>query len=357
MNENYDTETRRSDASTGGDGTETSRRTFLSASAVGLAGVGLAASSTGVAADGGDDNDGDAEPFATVEFGNQMAGEHTVVVDATVLSAGGFVAVHDGRLFEGQAAESVVGVSEYLSPGAHYSVEVDLFSGVPGTEFDEETSLSEGQPLVAMPHLDTNGNETYDFVTSGGSEDGPYVDDGSPVVDLALAGTEDDEGSFALVDFENQYTEGEEIVVDEVTLSESGYVAVHDARLLDGEAAESVVGVSEYLEAGEHYRVEIELFDVEGADFEKHRLQSDQPLIPMPHRETDGDETYDFVASGGGDDGPFVENGQAVVDLGFVAVVDDKDEYEDGNKGKGNGNDENDDNGDGDDNGNGDDDR
>ncbi|WP_449404960.1 DUF7282 domain-containing protein [Halopelagius longus] len=140
---------------------------------------------------------------------------------------------------------------------------------------------------------------------------------------------EDDEDSFALLDFENQYSEGEEIDIDEVTLSEGGFVAIHDARLLEGKVTESVIGVSEYLEAGEHEEVEVKLFDVEGADFDDDRLHSDQPLIPMPHYDTNGNETYDFVSSGGEEDGPFTENGQPVVDLGFVLVVDDEDEHKD----------------------------
>jgi hypothetical protein len=36
-----------------------------------------------------------------------------------------------------------------------------------------------------MAHRDTNGNETYDFVTSGGAADGPYTDAGSAVTDSA----------------------------------------------------------------------------------------------------------------------------------------------------------------------------
>ena len=34
-----------------------------------------------------------------------------------------------------------------------------------------------------MPHLDSNGNETYDFLTANGSEDGPYTVDGEAVVE------------------------------------------------------------------------------------------------------------------------------------------------------------------------------
>ena len=114
-------------------------------------------------------------------------------------------------------------------------------------------------------------------------------------------------------------------------LSEDVFVAIHDARLLQGEVLESVIGVSEYLEAGEHYQLEIDLFDVDGADFEDDELTEEQLLIPMPHRSTDSDRAYDFVESGGNVDGPFVENGQAVVDLGYVLVEGGGDGGDDGN--------------------------
>jgi hypothetical protein len=38
-----------------------------------------------------------------------------------------------------------------------------------------------------MPHVDTDGNGEYDFVATGGEQDGPYVRDGNAVVDLGFA--------------------------------------------------------------------------------------------------------------------------------------------------------------------------
>lgn len=48
-------------------------------------------------------------------------------------------------------------------------------------EFD--AAINESGSYVAMLHLDTNGNQTYDFVTTNGSADGPYIVDGAAVVD------------------------------------------------------------------------------------------------------------------------------------------------------------------------------
>ena len=41
-------------------------------------------------------------------------------------------------------------------------------------------------PLVSMPHLDTNDDETYDFVDNEGADDGPYTNAGQAVADLGF---------------------------------------------------------------------------------------------------------------------------------------------------------------------------
>lgn len=127
--------------------------------------------------------------------------------------------------------------------------------------------------------------------------------------------------SSASVTFENQASDGTSVTVKSATLPEGGFVAIHDARLLDGKVLESVVGVSELLGAGDHQNIEVPLFEgVPGADFEKSALEKTQVLIPMPHLNTNDMETYDFVSSGGEADGPYTKGGAPIVGLGFVAI-------------------------------------
>ena len=96
----------------------------------------------------------------------------TIVVESVTLHNGGFVTVHDSTLADGAVLESVRGTSEYLAPGTHENVEISL-----------DDPLSEDETVFAMAHLDTNGNQMYDFLTSEGNSDGPYVAAGSPVMD------------------------------------------------------------------------------------------------------------------------------------------------------------------------------
>ncbi|WP_083405298.1 DUF7282 domain-containing protein [Haloferax larsenii] len=107
-------------------------------------------------------------PTASVVFDNQTTDGASVTVANATLSDGGFVAIHN-------ESGAIVGASAYLAPGTHTNVSVVL-----------DTPVVENTTLTAMPHLDTNANETFDFVQTNGSEDGPYTDDGTPVTDEGL---------------------------------------------------------------------------------------------------------------------------------------------------------------------------
>ncbi len=360
---------------------------------------------------------------ASVTFDDQDASGDAVTVQSVTVPDGGYVAIHDSALLEGDAVGSVVGVSEYLEPGTHENVSVTLYDGVVGADFSNTSAPNGTETFVAMPHEETGDNDTFAFVATNGSQDGPYMTDGEPVVDDASvtfgAAEEPDRGvvvdsldapayaatnatvavnatventgdenrtedvafrleggdldvvvhenvtvgagetadvSFevdttgvpedeyihgvttysssefttitvtddANVAFDDQETDGSTVSVDGLFVPDGGYVAIHDSSLLEGDAVGSVVGVSEYLDAGYHEDVTVALFEnVEGADFDDRELADGETLVAMPHMETTDDTTYDFVASDGEDDGPYVTDGDAVVDDGNVTLVTD----------------------------------
>ncbi|MFB6281184.1 MAG: PGF-CTERM sorting domain-containing protein [Haloferacaceae archaeon] len=231
---------------------------------------------------------------AAVSLADQPSGGHTVVVDSVDLSEGGFVTLHDARLFGGDALGSVVGTSGYLDAGVHENVEVTL-----------DEPIDESRTLIAMPHRDTNDNEAYDFVSSDGGADGPYTADGGAVTDPGKVSVT------AMVSFADQSTEGETVTVERATLHDGGFVTVHDATLQEGQTFASVRGTSDYLPPGTHEDVEVTLDDP---------VTEGTTLIAMAHRDTDGDRQYTFVESQGQADGPYVANG-AVVDPASVEVA------------------------------------
>jgi len=311
---------------------------------------------------GGDTaNDTETNETATVSFENQTSDGTSVIVENATVPRGGYVTIHNESLLDGDAVGSVVGVSDYLEAGEYDNLTVDLFD-VPGAEFNE-SELTENQTLIAMPHEETTGNETYDFVSSNGTDDVPYTDNGEAVIDdanvtvgnettvtddnesgldtdfdnvLVPAGgndatqttnndtetTDNDTGTneTATVSFEDQTSDGTSVTVENATVPRGGYVTIHNESLLDGDAVGSVVGVSDYLEAGEYDNLTVDLFDVPGADFDESELTENQTLIAMPHEETTGDETYDFVSSNGTDDVPYTDNGEAVTDDAEITI-------------------------------------
>jgi hypothetical protein len=232
---------------------------------------------------------------AEVTFEDQSTGGTTVHVADTFLPEGGFVAIHDSTLQDGQVLESVRGVSACLEPGVHR----DLTFGLDDPLGSEDT-------LIAMPHQDTNDNCEYDFVTSDGSDDGPYTEDGTAVTDSG-------EVAFsAAVHYSGPSSDGRTVTVDHVDTVSGGFVALHDASLLAGNVLGSVVGVSDKLDPGPQDKVEVPLDEP---------VHATQTLIPMPHRDTNGNDVYDFVTSDGSDDGPYTDgDGGAVVDPARTAV-------------------------------------
>ncbi len=102
---------------------------------------------------------------ATVSISEQESDGSEVVVDSAQLSEGGFIAIHAGN-----ASGDVVGNSDYLEAGSHEDITITL-----------DEPMDEDFTAVAMPHLDTNGNEAYDFP----GDDGPYTSNGTAVTDSA----------------------------------------------------------------------------------------------------------------------------------------------------------------------------
>lgn len=239
-------------------------------------------------------DDGDVTVSAAVSASAQHSDGTTVTVDRVDLAEGGFVTVHDASLFEGAVFDSVVGTSTYLEAGTHENVEITL-----------DKRLTASQTVVPMAHQDTNGNEMYDFPASEGEEDGPYTANGDAVVDTAKLTVP------ASVDATDQQHTGETITVDSVTLHDGGFVTIHDSTIADGAVFDSVRGTSAYLGPGTYENVEIALDDP---------LTADDTVFAMAHRDTDADETYDFLASEGAADGPYAAAGGPIMSSASVTV-------------------------------------
>ena len=95
-----------------------------------------------------------------------------------------------------------------------------------------------------------------------------------------------------------------QVTVDSAYLPDGGFVTIHDGSVNDA-VFDSIRGTSEHLEGDVvHENIVVVLDDP---------YTEDGTVIPMAHKDTDNDETYDFVTSEGADDGPYTDGGEAVI--------------------------------------------
>ena len=123
----------------------------------------------------------DALVAAQDQSAPRSASGDTLTVSGVFMASGGFVVAHDStELASGDAVGSVEGNSFYLAPGFYKEITFV-------TDDQLDAQAGESVTLTFMAHRDTDGDRTYDFVMSGGTDDGPYLTSGntSPIVENA----------------------------------------------------------------------------------------------------------------------------------------------------------------------------
>ncbi|PSQ27915.1 hypothetical protein BRD03_04995 [Halobacteriales archaeon QS_9_68_17] len=179
-------------------------------------------------------------------------------------------------------------------------------------------SQSSANPFLLEQRATVQDNGTFnaDFDFSEAEEGTNFTVDvregGESLLDEAQTGTVG-EAQPASVSYSGGIDDnGSVVTVDEVFLPNGGFVTVHDETLVsEDDAFGSVLGTSEYLDAGSHSDVEVELDSA---------LNESQTLIPMAHQDTNDNQEYVFVDSEGENDGPYTDNDEAVLDSAEVDV-------------------------------------
>jgi hypothetical protein len=233
---------------------------------------------------------------ATVTFANQTSSGSNVTIESATLPEGGFIAIHSsGYTTGGASAESsIIVTSEYLESGEHTNVTVEVSNAPPGNYPGlNRSQLNSSGPLTAMIHRDTNGNKRMDYVASLGANDTAYSsNEGSPVADSAGITVPTEPEQQASVTVRNQTLQGNSLTVESARLPEGGFLVIHnESYRQSGGALESAVGVTSYLEAGQHNGVSVPLLD--------GTVKEDQTLVAVPYRDTNDNQRYDYIASDG----------------------------------------------------------
>ncbi|SDR31961.1 DUF7282 domain-containing protein [Natronobacterium texcoconense] len=117
----------------------------------------------------------------------------------------------------------------------------------------------------------------------------------------AIFGVEED--PTASITVEDQETNGTVVEIDEVTLSDGGFVVVSE----DGET----LVVSDYLESGTH----------ENATIESEEEELTGKLTATVHQDTTDDETYAYEETDGEEDRPYLSDGFPVSDTATVTTA------------------------------------
>jgi len=175
--------------------------------------------------------------------------------------------------------------------------------------------LAVGMSMGAMgaaPMAQDTTEEGQETTTEGeemDEEDEEDAEDGEEDADNETAA----ENSTVTID--NQTSDGTTVVVNQTTMPEGGFIAIHLAdnvtaasfNDLENVSIGPVIGNSSYLEAGTHENVTVELNET---------VDESQPLIAMNHQDTNDNQVYDFPEA----DDPYTIDMFPVIDLGNVTV-------------------------------------
>ncbi|ELZ02885.1 hypothetical protein C482_04461 [Natrialba chahannaoensis JCM 10990] len=131
----------------------------------------------------------------------------------------------------------------------------------------------------------------------------------------ALFGIDDDPE--ATIEFEDQQQNGSVVVIDEVTLSDDGYVVI-----TDGTDATEPLAVSEPLSAGTHEELTIDRDD----DSEQDLLGR---LTATVHQNTADEDEFAYAQTDGAEDQPYLSAGYPVSDVATVTAEEIDDALED----------------------------
>ncbi len=124
----------------------------------------------------------------------------------------------------------------------------------------------------------------------------------------AIFGVEEDPE--AAITFEDQESDTTSVEIDEVMLSDGGFVVITDG-------GDSALAVSAYLDSGTHENVTIE------SDDEAELVGQ---LTATVHKDTTDDESYAYEATDGAEDQPYLEDGFPVSDTATVTTDEDEDD-------------------------------
>ncbi|WP_134670561.1 DUF7282 domain-containing protein [Halorussus marinus] len=204
-----------------------------------------------------------------------------------------------------------------LSPGDAETVTFNVTdantSGFPtGTftqgVFTDGANVTTNLTLTAPGETATPGDEATNETTAESANETTEA----PPDQTTTQATADETAS---LDFEDQTSNGSAVTVRSVAVPEGGFVVIHDNGVVEGDVVDSILGTSEYLDAGTTENLTVPL---------DRPLNQSQEVVAVVYRDTNDNRTFDFVTSNRTADGPYtkVDSNEAVNGIAVVDVTD-----------------------------------
>lgn len=198
-----------------------------------------------------DDNDDDInlpdpEIASLVAKDQAVSAENTLVVESATLPENGWLVVYRDNGGTPQVP-GIISVPKLVEEGTENDIVIELESGV---------TIEDGETLWVMMHHDDGVKGTYEFDGSNGL-DLPLRDKNDNVVNSSIVISAATDAT-ASIEAEDQEIVNNTVLVNTVTLQNDGWVVIH----ADDNASPlvpDVISVPQFLEAGTHENVEVEL--------------------------------------------------------------------------------------------------
>ena len=260
---------------------------------------------------------------ASIEFSNQSIDGSTVTVQSATLPSSGYVVLDlSGGGVQGVLEEDAVAISGQLSAGTHQNITISVNNSPPGGVANR-TSLNNTGNYEAILYQESNNNSRFEYLTSRASSDQPIIigsgDQERLVKDgarLTVRGSRGDPNATttpsANIQFTDQRGNGSVVAIESVILPQGGFVAVHNESYLRpwGDPTETVLGHSQYLPAGAHQNVSVELTSGSATQ--------GGSLVAVPSRDTNANQDYDYVETDGFRDVSYTIDGETVSDQAAI---------------------------------------
>lgn len=169
-----------------------------------------------------------------------------------------------------------------------------------------DEALAEGTTFAAMLHVESNGNDTYDFAEGMTDVDTPVVANGAAVIQnftvtAEMMNASMDGTMMPMIDVAGVGIDGATATFSNVVAKSGGYLVIH--TILDGAPVVPASIGHVPVKAGDNADLAVKI----GYDF-----VAGETYFAMLHEETNGNATYDFGEGMTDVDTPVMNDGKVV---------------------------------------------